>query len=40
LGLAIAKKIVDLHGGEIGVESDAGIGTTFFVRLKDEDKRI
>jgi signal transduction histidine kinase len=37
LGLAIAKKIVELHGWEIGVESEAGIGTTFTVRLKDEE---
>jgi signal transduction histidine kinase len=33
LGLAIAKGIVELHGGTIGVESRLGDGTTFTVTL-------
>jgi len=33
LGLAIAKKIVDGHGGSISVESKPGAGTTFTVRI-------
>jgi signal transduction histidine kinase len=33
LGLAITKTIVDAHGGEIGVSSEFGRGSTFEVRL-------
>ena len=33
LGLAISKKIVELHGGTISVQSKLGEGTTFLVRL-------
>jgi signal transduction histidine kinase len=40
VGLTLAKKIVDLHDGQIWLES-AGIGhgTTFFVRLPDEPSK-
>jgi signal transduction histidine kinase len=33
LGLAIVKSIVEAHGGQIGVASDVGRGTTFTLRL-------
>ena len=33
LGLAISKRIIEGHGGQIWVESEVGHGTTFHVRL-------
>ena len=33
MGLAIAKAIVELHGGTIGVRSQVGRGSVFFFTL-------
>jgi PAS domain S-box-containing protein len=37
LGLSIVKNYVELHKGEISLESDLGKGTKFFVRIKKEN---
>ena len=38
LGLTIVKEIVDKHGGQIQVESEEGLGTTFIIHLPVVDK--
>jgi len=36
IGLAICKKIIDLHEGEIWVDSKKGKGSTFFIKIPKE----
>ena len=33
LGLAVAREIVETHGGEIRVQSEPGAGSTFWIEL-------
>ncbi len=38
LGLAISKRIVELHGGTIWAESNVGRGSTFHIRMPVDGK--
>lgn len=39
MGLALARRLAELHGGTIGVESELGKGSTFTLRLPTGGKR-
>lgn len=39
LGLFVSHLIVDQHGGAIEVESEAGVGTTFIIKLPTVDRK-
>ena len=40
IGLALAKQLVELHGGRIGVKSDLGKGSRFFFHLPHREMPI
>ena len=39
LGLSIARSIVERHGGDLGFETETGVGTTFYFDLPKTDPK-
>jgi CheY-like chemotaxis protein len=39
LGLAITRRLVEYQGGDVGVETEVGIGSTFWFTLPSEERR-
>ena len=40
LGLSIVKQIIEMHDGDIRVESELGVGSAFIVRLDATEKKV
>jgi CheY-like chemotaxis protein len=40
IGLVVAKRLIELMGGAIGVSSTVGVGTTFWIELAVEDAPV
>lgn len=40
IGLSVVKKIIEMYGGKVWVESKVGYGSTFFFTLPMEETKI